>query len=409
MFTITRREFLELAVGASVLQATSGRDAAAEQNAAYVSPSTDWLAKCRFGIGIHWTAQTVPRSGPPKPFQQAVADFDLRGFIAAVEYAGADYVLFTAAHALQMLPAPHPVLDKILPGRTCERDLIGELAEALAAKRKHFLVYYNHSCNQQQDSAWEQAVGYHAPNKENFADNLLNIVAWMGERYGDKIKAWWFDSPYSLDPRGPHNSVTTDMSGFQFPWERFTVAAKLGHPHRLVTYNAGVDQTFLYTNHQDYWAGELVNLEHPPTNRYLPNGLQWFGWTCLEDRAWVHAKRDSEIPQPLYTDDQLIRFVGTGNCARGSHDIQCRHLSGRDDGAAVCRAIASARLSLSVMQSSGPASVDKHPAEAQDRRLRANLLASHFPSVSPTRIAKESDDEGDHIGGPNGTVVNTGV
>ena len=72
------------------------------------------------------------------------------------------------------------------------------------------------------------------------------------------------------------------------PWERFTVAAKIGHPARLVTYNAGVNETFLYTTHQDYWAGELVNLDTPAKGRYLDNGLQWFGWTCLEDRAWVH-------------------------------------------------------------------------------------------------------------------------
>jgi hypothetical protein len=56
--------------------------------------------------------------------------------------------------------------------------------------------------------------------------------------YQAKIKAWWFDSPYSLDPRGPHNSVTTDVTSFQFPWERFTVAAKVGHPARLVTLDA---------------------------------------------------------------------------------------------------------------------------------------------------------------------------
>jgi hypothetical protein len=83
----------------------------------------------------------------------------------------------------------------------------------------------------------EQAVGYHAPNKEWFANNLMEIVSWTGVRYRDKIKAWWFDSPYSLDTRGTHNSVTTDMTGFQLPWERFTVAAKVGNPIRLVTYN----------------------------------------------------------------------------------------------------------------------------------------------------------------------------
>jgi hypothetical protein len=83
-----------------------------------------------------------------------VADFDLTGFMAAVEHAGAGYVLFTAAHALQKLPAPNPVLDKILPGRTCERDLIGEMADALATKQKHLFVYDNRSCNVKQDAVW---------------------------------------------------------------------------------------------------------------------------------------------------------------------------------------------------------------------------------------------------------------
>ena len=218
---VTRRSFLQKTTAATVACIAGQRLLAAESQPAsdssYHRANTDWLAQCRFGIGVHWTAQTVPRSGPPKPFQNAVADFDLDGFMAAVEHAGADYVLFTAAHAKQMLPAPHPVIDGIQPGRTCERDLIRELANALAAKEKHLLVYYNHSCNQKDDPEWEQAVGYHAPNKERFAKNLIDIVSWMGDRYGDKVKAWWFDSPYSLDPRGPHNSVTTDMTGFQFP------------------------------------------------------------------------------------------------------------------------------------------------------------------------------------------------
>ena len=143
-------------------------------------------------------------------------------------HAGADYLLFTATHALQMLPAPHPVIDKILPGRTCRRDLIAELADALAAKGMPLLVYYNHSCNGNDDPEWRKAVGYDGADKDVLAKNLMDIVG-LGERtYKEKIKAWWFDSPYSLDPRGPHNSVTTDMTGFQFPWERFTVAAKLG-------------------------------------------------------------------------------------------------------------------------------------------------------------------------------------
>jgi len=133
-----------------------------EPDKPYVRANTDWLAKCRYGIGVHWTAQTVPRKGKPLPFQKAVDAFGVEKLVERLAYAGADYLLFTSTHALQMLAAPHPVIDKILPGRTCKRDLIAELADALAAKGISLLVYYNHSCNSKQDAAWEQAVGYHA-------------------------------------------------------------------------------------------------------------------------------------------------------------------------------------------------------------------------------------------------------
>lgn len=307
-FALNRREFTRLALAGLGVQALPAF--AAET---YVRANTDWLAKCRYGIGVHWTAQTVPRHGDPLPFQQAVDAFKLKEFVEQVRYAGADYVLFTACHALQMLPAPHPIIDRLLPGRTCKRDLIGELADALAAHGLPLLVYYNHSCNGKDDPPWRKAVGYDGQDKNVLAKNLMEIVAWMGERYKGKIKAWWFDSSYSLDPRGPHNSVTTDMTGFQFPWERFTVAAKTGFPARLVTYNAGVAQTYLYTNNQDYLAGELVDLKAPATSRYLATGLQWFGWTCLDFRAWVHTKRNTEIPKPLYSDEEVAAFVRTCN------------------------------------------------------------------------------------------------
>jgi alpha-L-fucosidase len=308
-----RREFLATLAAATTCGHVSRIFGSEEPPKDYRRANTDWLAKCRYGVGVHWTAQTVPRHGTPLPFQKAVDAFDVGKFVERLVYAGADHLLFTAAHALQMLPAPHPVIDKILPGRTCRRDLIGELADGLAAQGIPLLVYYNHSCNHKQDSPWEQAVGYHARNKEPFARNLMDVVGWMGEKYKEKIKAWWFDSSYSLDRRGPHNSVTTDMTGFRFPWERLTVAAKAGFPGRLVTYNAGVAQTFLYTTHQDYWAGEMVDLKTAAKNRYLDSGLQWFGWTCLEDRGWVHHRPNTEIPKPLYPDEALISFVRTCN------------------------------------------------------------------------------------------------
>jgi len=273
----------------------------------YDRANTGWLARCRYGLSVHWTAQTLPRRGEPVRFQEAVERFDLERFAVGVAEAGADYVIFTVTHALQMLPMPHPAVDAILPGRTASRDLIEEMAARLRRDGRHLILYYNHSCNSGEDAAWEKAVGYHNASKEQFLKNIFEIVRTLGRRYGDLVPAWWFDSSYSVDPRGPHNTVTNGMTSF--PWEDYTRCAKEGFPQRLVTYNAGIASDFLYTTHQDYAAGELVNLEKPAQARFLANGLQWHGWTCLDDRAWVYKKQSAEEPMPLYEDGTLYRFV----------------------------------------------------------------------------------------------------
>jgi uncharacterized protein (DUF2132 family) len=275
----------------------------------YHRASTRWLADCTYGIGFHWTAQSMPRQGAPLPFAEAVEAFRLDAFLDGVVNSGADYVLFTAAHALQKLPCPNAALDAILPGRTATRDLLGEIARGLDARGKPLIVYYNHSCNHGDDPEWEQASGYHAPDKGRLADNLCAIIGELGGRYGSLVKAWWFDSAYALDPRGPHNMTTTDMTGFPFPWERYTAAAKTGYPERLVTYNAGIAETHLYTTHQDYWTGELADLTVAPAGRFLPNGLQWHGWVCLDDPGWVFARNDRPPSPPRFSDSALLDYA----------------------------------------------------------------------------------------------------
>lgn len=275
----------------------------------YKTADTTWFSNCRYGISFHWTAQSSPRSGELLPFRKAVENFRLAGFLDSIKESGADYVIFTATHALQTLPCPNEFTEQILAGRSCERDLIGEIADGLGKMGKHLIVYYNHSCNGGDDPEWEKAVGYHDRDKTRFVENLCDIVSSMGQRYGSRIKGWWFDSSYSLDPRGPVNSVSTDMTGFQFPWERWAKAAKAGFPERLITFNAGIAEPFLYTHHQDYWAGERGDLNDPPTSRYADNGLQWHGWTCLDDRNWVWNSRRPAEPPPFYSDAILSSFL----------------------------------------------------------------------------------------------------
>jgi hypothetical protein len=280
----------------------------------YQRASSDWMSDCHYGVAFHWTAQTIPEFGSPVPFQKAVEKFKLDQFLASVEESGAGYVIFTATHALHRPPCPNPVIDALLPGRTSERDLIGEIADGLNKIGKHLIVYYNHSCNHKEDLEWEHAIGYHGKDKVQFTQNFCDIIEWMGKKYGPKIKGWWYDSCWALDARGPLDDVTTDLHGYQFPWEKLTQASKQGYSDRLVTYNPGLNESFLFTEHQDYWAGEMDSLKIVPQHRiHERNGLPWHGWMCLDNKDWVHGKVNTKLAAPQFERQDVLRYLK--NCS----------------------------------------------------------------------------------------------
>jgi hypothetical protein len=308
--SVTRRAALK-GLGAAALLGAAGRPAFA---AAYRPANTDWIANCRFGISTHWTAQSQPVGQDDwLPFSEAVDRFSASGYADQAARAGAEYVIFTGAHALQMLPAPSAAIDRIASGRTTRRDLIGELADACHARGLRFILYYNHSCNSADDSAWEHAVGYHAADKSRLVSNLLSILSELGTRYGSRLDAWWFDSCFSLDPRGVYNSVTTDMRGFQFPWEDWTAAAKTGYEDRLVTLSSGMLTHFLYSTHQDYEGGEANDLVAVPTSRYTPDHLQAHRWVCLDNPGWVHGRVKTPLAAPRFPLANVTDYVRVCN------------------------------------------------------------------------------------------------
>ena len=89
----------------------------------------------------------------------------------------------------------------------------------------------------------------------------------MGEHYGPKVAAYWFDAGYGLVRRG------------FVPWDRMTKAAKSGHSERLICYNSGIENYDMYTPLQDYWAGEVCRLGFSPNGQFTPSGLPWYSFT----------------------------------------------------------------------------------------------------------------------------------
>ena len=267
-----------------------------------------WMARERFGIGVHWTKRTMPRTGPAQSYDQAVAHFDVERFADQAASTGASFVYLTTAHSDQYLPAPIKALDAILPGRTARRDLIADLIAALAKRNMKLFLYYH--LGPIEDPAWSAATHMWDSDSTRFFSNWQAIIREIGDRYGKGLAGWWFDDGlYNYYYRSPD-------------WAALDRAAKAGNPDRVVCFNSW--SAALATEFQDYYCGEEVVpgglndfLNHDGSingtvasggDGRIRNGqfagLQAAAMFVVESE-WVHDKRDSEASPPKWSAETL--------------------------------------------------------------------------------------------------------
>jgi hypothetical protein len=264
---------------------------------------TTWFQHARYGMMVHWTKQSMPLQGDQKPYDQAVADFDVEKFADTMKSTGAGFVVFTTSHAYQYFPAPLKSLDAILPGRTAKRDLPADLAAALAKRGMKMFLYFHLGAHDDPD--WLNASGFWETDTTKFFNHLQSIISEVGERYGDQLAGWWFDDG------------VTNYYYRSAPWEALAKASKAGNPQRLVSFNAWEMNN--PTQFHDYCTGEAVYdprgidaLLTPENKGFYPSGthagLQ--ASACLiSDANWVHGSRDTPPSGPRWNADQLTELL----------------------------------------------------------------------------------------------------
>jgi hypothetical protein len=271
---------------------------------------TQWFRQAGFGLMCHLTSQSMPRNGAPKPYADAVRDFDVAKFTEQVAQTGAQFVCITTSHALMYFPAPLKSLDRILPGRTAHRDLVADIADALGKRGIRLMLYYHLGSND--DRPWQEACGFWKTNTTDFWNNWTAVIGEAGERYGDKLAGWWFDDG------------TANYYYRSTPWERLATAAKTGNPKRLICFNPWILPPA--TEFQDYHAGEgnsdptvqgwLKPGDHGRVSGGAYEGLQASCALTMEG-DWLHTKLDTEIRPPRQTAaqlaDMLRRFAALEN------------------------------------------------------------------------------------------------
>jgi hypothetical protein len=249
--------------------------------------STEWLTKCGYGVMFHWTSQSVNPDGSNKPYDQAVNDFDVKKFADMVEETGAGYVIFTIGHAEQYCPAPIKSWEKCFPGKTTQRDLIEEMANALNAKGIRLICYMN---------SYGTAKFGKVDNLE-FYKTFTDILKEFGDRYKEKVAGYWFDCWYQIFEGYP-----------DIPFEDFFKAAKTGNKDRIICLNSWIYPSV--SPWQEYWAGEVASPVTLPVNGHMVDGpvndLRYQALLIMEP-YWVQQRPDH--PDPRFKAGELSQYI----------------------------------------------------------------------------------------------------
>ncbi len=271
----------------------------AKRRAVLKRASISWFATAKYGLMVHWMPGIMPRHGSAQPFCDAVRNFNVDVFADIVKQTGASYLIFTSVHGIQWFPGPSAVHDRVLPGRTCDRDLIADLGDAMEKRGIKLILYYHHGVG---DYDWSKASGFFKKDKSQFFQNEYDILAQVGKRYGRKIAGWWFDDRYPDQP-----------------FEKLYEATKIGNPDRIVAWNSWIMPKS--TEFQEYYSGEAGHSVTVPEAKYFGEGGPAEGlqphFLIVADDPWAHTALDSDIVSPLYKDDELIRYVKAVNALGG--------------------------------------------------------------------------------------------
>lgn len=262
---------------------------------------TSWMVAAGYGLMFHWTSQTVPREGPPQSYCDAVRNFDVVRFADMVESSGAGFVVFTTSHAGFYFPGPNPVIDSILPGRTCPRDLVGDLADELNRRNIRLELYFHPGHD---DKPWWERTHFDDPDKTAYFAQWRQIIAQIGRQYGKRLAGFWFDdAAFTYYPFNPS-------------WQQMTAAARTGNPKRVVVYNSWIlpklnDFYDIFADENAGWETQYEELGYLPvggTGRYTGGSQQGLQaeLAALIGRDWGHFKRDTPIAPPRMTVEAFV-------------------------------------------------------------------------------------------------------
>jgi alpha-L-fucosidase len=285
--------------------------------------NTDWLHAAQWGTFTHYLADQPSTHEAAtigiEDWQRQVDAVDVAGLARSIADTGARYHFLTLGQNSGYYCSPNATYDAIVgePSRLSKRDLVLELADALAAYDVRLMVYLPaHAPAHHREaverlgftpswdaSAWGIRPGTYLrqrPTDDRLSEGQRHwesIIREWSLRWGGKVHGWWIDGAYFADRMYRH----ADEPNFS----SFAAALKAGHPDALIAFNPGVRMPVVsVTEYEDYTAGECDSLvahdRYRPLQRFV-NGAQLHVLSYLGEFWRVGEPRFSDALAAAYT------------------------------------------------------------------------------------------------------------
>ena len=233
---------------------------------------TDWFHDAKWGVMTHYLGAPPSSKGGAEltveAWNKQVDACDVGGLADQLALTGAKYLLFTIGQNSGHYCAPNATYDRIVgiaPSKCSRRDLVADLAKALATRNIRLMVYLPSGAPAADPVArkklqwrWGSPRGWQLPGEPlggrlaEFQRNWEAVIREWSLRWGKSVSGWWIDGCYFADQMYRFDDAPNFAS--------FAAALKAGNPHTIVAFNPGVKVPVIaYSKYDDYTAGE-VNL-----------------------------------------------------------------------------------------------------------------------------------------------------
>ena len=218
-----------------------------------------WMARGSYGIMVHYLIAPQGKTPEEKTanLNRIVDQFDLENFLRQFDQTKADWLIITLGQTTGYFCSPNDYLDAKAAGHTPRRDVVMEIAHAMAKRNKRLILYL--ASAQSHDPTFTNAF---KRGLDGYDERYFEFVQCYSEKFGPLVHGWWFDGC-------PDSSETY--------WNQWMAASRAGNPDAALAFS-GAEICAAGTIHplcpnEDYHAGEIHLLEDGKIrNDFLPPG-----------------------------------------------------------------------------------------------------------------------------------------